>query len=210
MIRISPTLVLIAACTEPPAALSYQRDVAPILAARCVRCHGEPPIGGAPDTFRLDGYPDRRTPSGMLIAGAGSYAAVVALRAAARTMPPRFPLDDDQIAILQAWADQTDGQMAARGEPRAGNRAPELVLRSIGATSWEYELHDPDGDLVVGTLHARPLPSGPEIVVANLHSGRDRVVWNTTGVATGAYLLAVELDDGGAVVNVEPGMAVVP
>lgn len=210
MMRILPILVLIAACAELPAAPSFQRDVAPILAARCVRCHGEPPIGGAPDTFRLDGYPDRMTPSGTLVGGAGSYATLVAFRAAARTMPPRFPLDDDQIAVLKRWADQTDGRMAARGEPRSGNRAPELVLRSIDATSWEYDLHDPDGDLVVGTLRARPLPSGPEIVVANLHSGRDRVVWNTNAVEPGTYLLAVELDDGGVAVDVESGMVAVP
>ena len=105
-----------------------------------MRCHGEPPIGGAPDTFRLDSYPDRRTPSETLIGGAGSFAALVAFRAAARTMPPRFPLDDDQIAILQLWAEQADGGMPARGEPRSGNRAPALALRSTGATSWEYSL----------------------------------------------------------------------
>jgi hypothetical protein len=210
MIRLSSMLVLIAACAETPATPSFQRDIAPILAARCVRCHGEPPIGDAPDTFRLDGYPDRRTPSGMLIAGAGSYAALIASRATARTMPPRFPLDDDQIAILQLWSDQTDGRMAARGEPRSGNRAPEVAVRSIGVTSWEYDLHDPDGDLVVGTLRARPLPAGPEIVVANLHSGRDRVMWNTAGVAAGMYLLEVNLDDGGVTVNVESGTVEIP
>lgn len=217
MMRISLLLVIVVggvggvACAGLPASPSFQSDVAPIFAASCVRCHGDPAIGGAPPTFRLDGYPDCETPANKIVLGAGSYAFTVVTRVVDKTMPPRFPLDDDQIEILMRWADEANGAVRPpRGAPRPGNRAPALVLSPAGAARWDYELHDPDGDLVVGTLRARLAPSDPGIVVASLHSGRGSVVWNTAGVAPGTYAIVAQLDDGGAAFTVDAATVVVP
>jgi hypothetical protein len=202
-------LASVAGCTTLPASPSFQADVAPILAARCVRCHADPPIGGAPTGFLLDGYPDRPTPEGAVVFGAASIAASIARRAAARTMPPRFPLDDDQILVLERWAASapSPGEPAPRGPPRADNRPPAIALTAAAATTWDYDLHDPDGDLVVGVLRARLAPGDAGVVVAGLHSGRARIAWITAGVPAGTYQLVAELDDGGAATSVALGPA---
>ena len=187
----SIALVVLVACAQAPTTPSFQIDVAPILSARCVRCHGFPAIGGAPPDFRLDGYPETESPSGQLIAGAGAKASLTAVRVAAHTMPPRFPLDDVQIDVLDNWV--ATGP-ALRGDPRPGNQRPTFALDS---STRIYELHDIDGDLVVGTLRATPAAGGPALVVANLHSGRDIVTFDPARFVPGTYELAAELDDGG-------------
>src|SRR6185436_12574099 len=68
-------------------------------------------------------------------------------------MPPRFPLDDWQIETIQRWG---RAEPVVRGEPRPGNQRPVLELREVGrdvtTVTLAYDLHDPDGDLVVGQL----------------------------------------------------------
>jgi hypothetical protein len=95
-----------------PAAVTYYEDVRPVLARHCVACHQD--AGVAP--FALDSHE-----------AAAPFAAMIAESAAARTMPP-YPADnsgacntyrharwlaDEDIALLQAWAD--DG--APAGDP---------------------------------------------------------------------------------------------
>ncbi len=196
-----------AGCADVPAMPSFQTDVAPILAAHCVRCHGFPSIGGAPPDFRLDGYPVTETPAGDMFPAAGAYARLVATRVSAGTMPPRFPIEDYQIEVLERWAESTVVGPALRGEPRPRNRAP---LVAFDASTWTYDLHDPDGDLVIGTLRATPLAGGVPIVVANLHSGRDRVALDEPRFAPGTYELAAEVDDGGDTFVVPLGQVSVP
>jgi hypothetical protein len=211
--RLAPLIAIaVASCVAVPALPSYQVDVAPILAARCVRCHGDPPIGGAPSGFVLDGYPDRTLPDGTVVLGAASYAASIARRAAARTMPPRFPLDDDQVELLTRWAAEAPapGQPAPRGMPRPDNRRPVLALDPVGSAAWRYELHDPDGDLVVGELRAQLGDGAPGVVISTLHSGRGEIQWNTASIPTGRYRLTAELDDGGEASSLELGTTELP
>lgn len=85
------------------AAVTYYRDVYPILQSRCAGCHREGGIG----TFTLDEDPDN----------AQAYAPLIAINTAARIMPPFLPgelspalrddmrLTDDEIAILSAWSE---------------------------------------------------------------------------------------------------------
>src|SRR5690606_12961190 len=47
-------LAATACAPAAPANPTWEADVAPILAANCVRCHRSPAVNGAPNNFRLD------------------------------------------------------------------------------------------------------------------------------------------------------------
>ena len=191
-----------------PASPSFQVDVMPILAANCVRCHGVPPLGGAPPEFRLDSFgPTVVDNRGTLdvaddveVLGAAAYGPFLRSRLvdSARPMPPRFPLEDWQVDTLLAWG---EADPPTRGEPRPGNQLPVLVLDELGrdatTVTLAYELHDPDGDLVVGQLCDDE--GAACLFLAPLSSGRGEVRIDTT--LSGPVMLRARLDDGAAVID---------
>ena len=196
---------------EPSAVTSpsFQTDIMPILAANCVRCHGVEPIGGAPPEFRLDSFANTvvdglgtaTTEDDLEVLGAAAYVTFIAARIDGNDfpMPPRFPLERWQIDTLLAWTAQ---EPPTRGEPRPDNRLPVLTLRELGrgATTidLEYELHDPDGDLVVGQLCD---DDGVTCrFVAPLQSGRHALRIDTTLFSL-PIALRSKLDDGAGVVE---------
>lgn len=228
MNRILFTLSLIAAAScmpNAPADPSFQQDVMPVLAANCLRCHGAPAIGGAPEDFRLDSFEDvmvrdRLLPAGdpmcespnpssdcfpVTNLGASSMAGIAAARAGDddRPMPPRFPIEDHQVELLENWA----ASGAGRGEPRAGNGRPQAALDTVERAGTvahvRVRVDDPDRDVVGGSLHAQV--SGAEVFVGLLHSGMSSVTWDASGIAAGTYPLSARLDDGAAVVVVKLG-----
>jgi hypothetical protein len=212
-------IIFLAACAPGvPDEPSYQQHVAPILAANCVRCHGIPVLGGAPPEFRLDSYASYERPkrSGVgveEVVGASIYSAAIAMRVASSDapMPPRFGLDDYQIETLQRW----DAAGAPRGEPNEGNRAPTAAVRgavqAIDEQGIEIRVRylidvtvdDPDADVVGGALYARL--GATVLPIGLLHSGDNRVAWNTTSIAPGTFILEAILDDGGAETVVDLG-----
>ncbi len=202
---------LVLAGCEPtaPTQPSFQVDVMPILAAQCVRCHGVEAIGGAPPEFRVDSFEDtvidgRGTadPSDdQLVFGARNYAVGIISRAQSTSspMPPRFPLEPYQLDTLAAWAAQDP---VVRGEPRPDNQPPILSLRELGRdasrVTLAYELHDPDGDLVVGQLCD---DDGAECrFVAPLQSGNATITIDTS-TFTLPIALRAKLDDGAGYVE---------
>lgn len=205
--------VAVAGCAtdEPPAQPSWQVDVLPILAANCVRCHGYPTNGFATPGFRLDSYDTTPLASGDLIRGAGENATTIArrTRAAIRApgeiaMPPGRELGEYEIAVLRSWAGMVDGSLKApRGPGRADNATPTLALTTTalddGLVQLDYEVRDGDRDLVVGSVLG-PIVNDegqPGIgVIADLVSGRDRILWDVTAIAPGSYPLTARLDDG--------------
>lgn len=234
-ILLAATFVAFAACVpDAPARPSFQLDVLPILGANCVRCHGAPTLGGAPEDLRLDGFddailregvqhdpPELEDPCGdagdpakeFVLCGAATSADVVVLRIrdTAYPMPPRFPLDDYQIEVLENWARQPE-----RGEPRAQNRAPtietiDVVHVEATTTRPAYvrisvAIDDTDGDIVSAMLHARlDAPGSARTVVGPASSGHARVEWDTSSLAPGTYRLTATLDDGAAPVEVAMG-----
>jgi hypothetical protein len=204
------TCLLGACAVDVPSEPSFQQHVMPILAANCVRCHGYPAIGGAPPGFRLDSYEGVAVDDLTQIAGAGSYASLIAVRVrdGARRMPPRFPLDDPQIETLERWAaGVAPGEPPPRGEPRPGNRAPEVALESAAQEGntlvIAVRVDDPDGDLVAGELRLQIL--GVERVIGPVRSGRVEIAWNTAFVAPGSYPLSARVDDGATPITIELG-----
>lgn len=210
---------------EPPAQPSWQVDVMPVLAANCVRCHTYPTLGFAAPGLRLDSYDSVEVVAfDAPIDGAAHNATLIAqriqyskYRPTLTVMPPNRELGDYEIGVLRNWAGLVDGSMKApRGEPRPGNRPPELVLTELGRDAsyvvYRYELSDADGDLVVGNLRG-PRRKGNQLVtgvVADLVSGQDTFAISLTDVPAGSYELKAQLDDGAEVMPVELGMLVVP
>jgi hypothetical protein len=208
------TSLLGACAADVPPSPSFQQHVMPILAANCVRCHGYPAIGGAPPGFRLDSYEAVATDDATTVAGAGAYAALIAVRVRdeARPMPPRFLLDEPQIETLERWAaGAAFGEAPPRGEPRPDNRAPlvaiEDVARSGHVTTFTLRVDDPDGDLVAGELRVG-LPGG-ERVIGPVRSGRVELAWNTAFVVPGSYPLAARVDDGAMPISLDLGQITV-
>lgn len=214
-------LVMLAACTPSvPDQPSFQEDVMPILAANCVRCHGYPAIGGAPDAFRLDTYDDlivrpgsptencgpTEDPSAaVVLCGAARMAPLAAqrLRDTMYPMPPRFPLDDYQIEVLERWATTTE-----RGRSHVGNQRPVIALESlaIDATTAiaRVAVDDADGDLVGGGLVLQ-LPGGEERMIGVVRSGTYDLTLDIEDIAPGTYLLHARLDDGAGPIETSLG-----
>lgn len=126
---------------------TYARDVAPILAARCVECHRS----GAVAPFPLTTF-----------AEAAKKAKTMATATETRYMPPwhvipgfgefegERRLTDREVATLGAWA--------AAGAPEGDSRdLPPRVERGSG-----WQMGEPD--LVLTMAHAFPVPaSGPDV-----------------------------------------------
>jgi hypothetical protein len=210
-------LLLLAACApEVPDAPGYQADVMPVLAANCLRCHGAPALGGAPAALRLDAYADLAAvdpadPAAEVpIGGAATYAAAIALRVANpdAPMPPRFPLDDWQIELLERWAQAG----APRGAPRSGNRPPAIAVEDVtsagGALAIRVRVTDPDGDPVGGVLRLDAGAGQP--LVGPVRSGVVDLTWTPANVTPATYPLIAFLDDGAEVHELPAGSITVP
>jgi hypothetical protein len=222
MIRTLLAITALSACVPTaPAEPSFQVDVLPILAANCIRCHGYPALGGAPAEFRLDAFADTIVRDGaptdgcgenpddptaaIIVCGAAKRAALSSLRTRdeAYPMPPRFPMDDYQIEVLEQWA-----RDPGRGEPRALNSDPTIEIVEVASTATRVALRvvidDRDGDIVSGVVHA--IRSGdPRVVVGPVGAGHVEIGWDTTSLARGTYQLFATLDDGAAATEVALG-----
>jgi tetratricopeptide (TPR) repeat protein len=153
-------LLLFAACGRAPQPrnriITFNRDVAPLLYANCATCHR--PIDAA-QAASADPVCFAGAPFSVLeYRNVSRRAKDIASAAARRVMPPWLPaegygefagarrLRDDQIALLQQWAEQG----APEGDPAGKPPLPELP------TGWQ--LGQPD--LVVQAPRAFTVPAG--------------------------------------------------
>ena len=100
---------------EPPSLVQFARDVRPLLAEKCLRCHGPDPQARAA-TLRLDREDDakRVLASGHRAVVSGDVSASELLtRVRSRDLDLRMPppdegpaLDAEQIALLERWIQQ--------------------------------------------------------------------------------------------------------
>lgn len=194
-IPISCLAALVAlACSGDGVSEPEWNDVSPILAANCVRCHGVPAIGGAPDTFRLDVWGDTTTADGVRVFGAGTMSEFIAARTATGEMPPRdLELRGRQMDTLENWGEKRErGQAAPPGDVGDDNRAPSArLLEDPGPLSGStaglsIEISDPENDLVSGELALRG-DDGDLQVAVGLRNGRQRVSIDAGALPPGAY-----------------------
>lgn len=195
-------LLAIAACAPSvPDAPSYQLHVAPILAANCLRCHGYPAIGGAPEDIRLDSFEDLPLSDDLddTILGAASLASSIADRVASSDspMPPRFGLDGYQIETLANWA-ETGGM---RGAPRPNNQQP-VVTASLNELVVSIRIDDADDSTVAGQLRLEG-PSGNRFIGLVRTGTLSFEIDPALVAAAGSYRLVASVDDGAAVHVIE-------
>lgn len=110
-----------AGCGEP--AVSFSRDVKPILDEHCVECHDGAGEGLAASGFSVRDYASvmKGTSLGEVVVAGSSLSSTLYLVVAQKTapeihMPPQHPeawadgrgapLTDEQIEIIRAWIDQ--------------------------------------------------------------------------------------------------------
>jgi tetratricopeptide (TPR) repeat protein len=175
LLGLGVALCLLAACQRESARegnVTFNKDIAPILFDNCASCHR--PIASSPQT---EGDP-------LCVAGAPfpllEYASVqprarqIAAATSTRAMPPWLPeaghgefvnvrrLRDDQIALIQRWAEQgaPEGDPADKPKPpvfpdgwQLGT--PDLVLKSAES----YSLEAGKGDVFRNFVF--PVPSSP-------------------------------------------------
>lgn len=216
-------LALAAACSAPgvPEKVTWAEHVKPILAAKCVHCHGYPGIQGAGNTFRLDVYDSTFAPDGRRIHGAVQMANWMRIRTDSRfldgpvhektkysldIMPPApESLTDEQRDILTIWGNEERlavlQELPLRGE-RENNAIPTLEFTRPLADSLsgdlltiQYILSDPDHETATGELCVGANATDCMRVGA-LESGRHELVWDVGTTPVGTQTLFAIVKDG--------------
>ena len=108
-------ILAVSGCTRQPVPVSYQKDIAPLLAEHCGRCHQHDGKGTQKSGFAMDSYERllKGTNIGPVIKpGAATGSTLVSLvegRAdpAIRMPPDRHnPLAPEQIILIRQWIDE--------------------------------------------------------------------------------------------------------
>ena len=163
------TLLLAALPAEaPPAvAVDYVRDVKPILAQNCVKCHG-------PDKrrsgLRLDTAAAVRKggESGPAVVPGDSAKSrmVLAVTGAegVKPMPPRgTPLDAAQVAVLKAWIDAGAPPPPTRSSPASKHWSFQPVVRPAEpAVKNEAWVRNPIDRFILARLEKEGIAPSPE------------------------------------------------
>jgi mono/diheme cytochrome c family protein len=114
----------------PPAAskvVDFARDVQPILAKRCIECHGATKQRGGLRLDSAEGIRAGGATGEIVVAGKSAESPLIhhvgAVNNAARMPPKGDPLSPEQIGVLRAWIDQ-------------GAKAPVAAKTVIGTDEW--------------------------------------------------------------------------
>ncbi len=164
-VAFAQSLALASTATAQPV-ITFNRDIAPIIADRCVACHR--PGGGAP--FSLTSSSDVR-----------SRATLIASVTKARTMPPWKPdaplnffaddrrLTDDQISLIQRWVDAgaVEGDRDPRLNARLERREWELGAPDLVVTMPTPYVVPAEGTDLIRSFVV-PVPPGPDRYVRGI------------------------------------------
>jgi hypothetical protein len=136
-------LVLVGvASAQEPDAVSFQRDVRPLLMARCAGCHQPAKAEGRLD---VTSYARLRAHDDVVVPGDAGASLLIELVLELDGEPPempkdRLPLEEEQVALLARWIDA--GALDDTPVGRATSGAPEVYARLPVITSLDVS---PDG-----------------------------------------------------------------
>ncbi len=144
---------------DEPAEVGYLRDVRPILANRCFKCHGPDLKKGGLDLQNRDSaLKELKSGARAIVAGKGAESELVRRISASddERMPPKGDaLTAAQIAALKSWIDQ-----GAKYEEHWSFVAPQRrTLPAIGKSSW---VRNPIDNFVLARLEKEGLSPSPE------------------------------------------------
>jgi hypothetical protein len=195
--------------------VDYHKDIAPIFADRCVKCHGEEK---QKSDYRLDNREDA--------IGSGSEGAAIAVGDSANSlmvkllvgadenfdlMPPKGdPLTPEQIGLIRAWIDQ--GAVWEGSAPSAGAAAElndKTPFTGLGE-QWFVEATAQKGPLATWTLVDEKGPAGEACValtqVNDDSDGTYNLLWDSKTqfkngrIETSIKAVSGETDQGGGLV----------
>jgi cytochrome c553 len=128
-------LVVEAGADEP--ALTFEKDVRPILKAHCTLCHGEEakPKGGV--DLRLRRFMDQPTDSGaaLLVPGKPEESELFAVIARGEMPKKGHPVPEAELAVIRQWIDQ--GAKTARPEPESIGNGP--LITEEERSHWSFQ-----------------------------------------------------------------------
>jgi cytochrome c553 len=118
-------------------ALTFEKDVRPILKTHCTHCHGEEekPEGGV--DLRLRRFMDRAMEDGspMLVPGQASKSGLVTIIRSGDMPKKGKPVPQAELAVIEQWIAQ--GAKTARPEPAV--LAPGAVISEEDRSFWAFQ-----------------------------------------------------------------------
>ncbi|HMV46867.1 MAG TPA: PSD1 and planctomycete cytochrome C domain-containing protein [Blastocatellia bacterium] len=160
------------------AQVSFERDIRPLLMARCLQCHSEKKQSGG---LRLDAkaFALRGGQSGAAINPGKAVESLLYQRVTATNADERMPpvgerLTAAELALLKAWIDTGavwDGETGGRGDRATGGLGDEWTER-LKHWAWQpitkpafpvtAKLHNPIDEFIAAKLAANGLAMSPE------------------------------------------------
>lgn len=161
----------ITARAEASPQVSFDRDIRPILTARCLQCHGEKKQNGG---LRLDtkSFAMRGGQSGSVIVAGKATESLLYIRVAAQNDDERMPpigerLSTAELALLKAWIDagvvwpERGGETGDKGNDRLQHWAWQPIVRPK-APSSSNNIRNPIDAFITAKLAAAGLKMSPE------------------------------------------------
>lgn len=161
---------------------TFERDVAPLFQARCVKCHGPAKQEGSLDLSTAVGV-ERGGQSGAAIQAGGLIDNKIWARVSTGEMPPDEPLSDEERLILKAWISQSAADWPPIDRIQAAPlehwsfRGPQPVI--VPQVRNESACRNEIDRFLQAALESRGLGIGPE---ANRLTLLRRVSFDLTGL----------------------------